>query len=129
MTNNKMVVKGKVQNGVIEVIAVMEGRMVGYRKPLHSNKPAETFETRQVEAYEVPRDIRKAAMQGTTTPLTQMIETLSPKEEPIDSPFIKIVNENAKKQRALKEQRIREIEQHNKKMQRKQAVLDFFGLN
>lgn len=34
-----MMVKGKVQNGVIEVIAVMNGRVVGYKKPLHSKLP------------------------------------------------------------------------------------------
>lgn len=77
-----MMVKGKVTNGVIEVIAVVEGRVVGYRKPLHSKAPAETFETKQVEAHEVPRDIRKAAMQGKVTPLVELLQ----KEEPIDIP-------------------------------------------
>lgn len=38
-----MTVKGKVENGIVKVIAVVEGRVIGYQRPLrHTETPVET---------------------------------------------------------------------------------------
>lgn len=50
-----MMVKGSVKNGVVKVIAVVDGRVVGYQKPVQSNQPAVKVEpVVQQETLDVP---------------------------------------------------------------------------
>lgn len=76
--------------------------------------------TRAVEPHEVPRDVRKAAMKGEQTELVRLLEK-APTREPIDSPFIKMVQENKVRQDKAKKERAR-------KDAFKAEVLDFFEL-
>lgn len=132
MTNNKMMVKGETVvlagkvRGFLYSTTLTDGTVYRRFVPKWSKQEhimteeSTTMTTRAVEPHEVPRDVRKAAMKGEQTELVRLLEK-APTREPIDSPFIKMVQENKVRQDKAKKERAR-------KDAFKAEVLDFFEL-
>lgn len=93
-----MIVKGKVENGVIKVIAVVEGKVVGYQKPLY---------TKEV-----------------TTEVPEVQPVIEVKEE-IDSPFIGMVNKKRQQDKQEEQARIADIQKRNRRRARLNQACDF----